>query len=206
LDLNLLFPGSIVYVPGMVDAPTSSCALLVENDKKILLDPGGFPSIKILEERLASLGLSPDTITDIMLTHFHLDHAFNSIFFPNATIHLHVNYKSRDYGSFGPIVGSMYLKIIDSWKRVDTFSGGEKIMGAIDVLESPYHSRDHVSFFLETENHGKVFICGDVCTRQIHYHEMRKGMRSDAAAAFVTDYFERADTVIFSHDLPLFKR
>ncbi|MBN2252541.1 MAG: MBL fold metallo-hydrolase [Kosmotogaceae bacterium] len=206
MELNLLFPGGIVFVPGMMDAPTSSCALLVENSKKILVDPGGFPSIKILEERLTSLGLSPDSITDILLTHFHLDHAFNSIFFPNATIRLHDNYESRDYGSFGPIVGAMYLKIIDSWRKVEPFSGGEKIIGAIDVLESPYHSRDHVSFFLETENHGKVFICGDVCTRQIHYHEMRKGMRSDAAAAFVTKYFEMADTVIFSHDLPLFKR
>ncbi|HDP77419.1 MAG TPA: MBL fold metallo-hydrolase [Mesotoga infera] len=206
MDLSLLFPGSIVFVPGMMDAPTSSCVLLVEDSKKILVDPGGFPSIKILEERLTSMGLSPDSITDILLTHFHLDHAFNSMFFPHATIRLHANYQSRNYGSFGPVVGAMYLKIIDSWRRVEPFNGGEKILGSIDVLKSPFHSRDHVSFFLETENHGKVFICGDVCTRQINYHEIRKGMRSDAAAAFVTKYFEMADTVIFSHDLPLFKR
>ncbi|WP_258001725.1 MBL fold metallo-hydrolase [Mesotoga sp. Brook.08.YT.4.2.5.1] len=80
MDLNLLFPGSLVYVPGMLDSPTSSCVLLVEDEKKILVDPGGFPSLEILEDRLTSLGLSPDGITDIFLTHFHLDHAFNSMF------------------------------------------------------------------------------------------------------------------------------
>jgi len=31
-------------------------------------------------------------------------------------------------------------------------------------------------------------------------------MRDDDAAAFVLKYFDEADTVIFSHDLPLFKR
>jgi len=206
LDLNLLFPGSLVYVPGMMDASTSSCVLLVEDYKKILIDPGGFASMKVLEDGLTSLGLSPDDITDILLTHFHLDHAFNSVFFSKATIHLHESFSTRDYSSFGPIIGSVYSKIIDSWKSIETFSGGERILGAIDVLSSPYHSRDHVSFFLQTENHGRVFICGDVCARQIHYHEMRKGMRSDPAAAFVLKHFERADAVIFSHDLPLFKR
>lgn len=35
---------------------------------------------------------------------------------------------------------------------------------------------------------------------------MRKGMRTDEAAAFVMKYFDMADTVIFSHDLPIFKR
>lgn len=80
MDLNLLFPGSLVYVPGMMDAPTSSCVLLVEDYKKILIDPGGFASMKVLEDGLTSLGLSPDDITDILLTHFHLDHAFSSVF------------------------------------------------------------------------------------------------------------------------------
>jgi hypothetical protein len=31
-------------------------------------------------------------------------------------------------------------------------------------------------------------------------------MRTDEAAAFVMKYFDMADTVIFSHDLPIFKR
>lgn len=100
----------------------------------------------------------------------------------------------------------MYQMVMKSWKRVEAFDPDETILDCIQVLKSPYHSRDHVSFFLNTDNHGKVFICGDVCTREIHYHEMRKGMRRDEAAQFVLKYFELADTVIFSHDLPLFKR
>jgi glyoxylase-like metal-dependent hydrolase (beta-lactamase superfamily II) len=206
LDLNLLFPGSLVYVPGMLDSPTSSCVLLVEDEKRILVDPGGFPSLEILEDKLTSLDLSPDEITDIFLTHFHLDHAFNSMFFPNAKVHLHESYSSRDYGSFGPIVGAMYQKIVLSWNRVEPFRNGDRLLDSVEVLESPFHSRDHVSFFLETSNCGNVFICGDICTRQIQYHEMRKGMRTDEAASFVMKYFDRADTVIFSHDLPIFKR
>lgn len=206
MELHFLFPGSLLYVPGMMDAPTSSCSLLVDEKRKVLVDPGGFPSLGVLEERLSAVGLSPFDITDILLTHFHLDHAFNSMFFSNATVHVHESYTSRNYASFGPIVGQMYQMVMKSWTRVEAFDPDETILDCIQVLKSPYHSRDHVSFFLSTDNHGKIFICGDVCTREIHYHEMRKGMRRDEAAQFVLKYFELADTVIFSHDLPLFKR
>lgn len=205
MDLHLLFPGSLIYVPGMVDAPTSSCVLLEGENKKILIDPGGFPSLNNLEERLAEFDLSPNDITDIALTHFHLDHAFNSVFFPCATIRLHESYSSKNYDSFGPIVGRMYRMVLDSWARVETFKDRDELFGSLRVLASPYHCRDHVSFLLDSANHGKVFICGDVCTRALHYHQMRKGLRDDAASAFVLKYFDLADTVIFSHDSPFFK-
>ncbi len=206
MDLHLLFPGSTLYVPGMMDASNSSCSLLIEDNRKVLVDPGGFPSMKILEEKLSMFGLSPEDITDILLTHLHLDHAFNTIFFSRATVYLHESYSSRNYTSFGPLVGKMYRTVIDSWNNVVTVSDGDTVLGSVKVLGSPYHSRDHVSYFLNSTNFGRVFICGDVCIRQINYHEMRKGMRDDDAAAFVLKYFDEADTVIFSHDLPLFKR
>jgi len=201
---DLLFAGSSVYVPGKIDAPSSSAALLRDDAKTVIVDPGGYPSLKELETALNRLGVSPDEVTDIILTHFHLDHAFNSIFFPNATVHLHKNYATRKYIAFGTIIGRMYDKVMKSWKRVSTFESG-KLWDCIEIIETPYHSREHVSLLVETDNAGTVLFTGDICDRQFHYHEMRKGMRKDEAAKIMLELFEKADVVVFSHDFPLFK-
>lgn len=40
---------------------------------------------------LGELGIQPEEITDLLLTHLHYDHAGNIGLFPHATIHLHVD-------------------------------------------------------------------------------------------------------------------
>ena len=48
-------------------------------DRPIRLDPG---------EALAPLGLTPDDITQVIVTHLHYDHAGGLALFPNAHLHL----------------------------------------------------------------------------------------------------------------------
>jgi len=50
-----------------------------KRDRPIRLDPG---------EALAPLGLTPDDITEVIVTHLHYDHAGGLAFFPNAHLHL----------------------------------------------------------------------------------------------------------------------
>ncbi len=202
--LDILCHGNSVFVPGVIDAPSSTCVLLSDEKRSVLVDPGGFSSMKRLETALSDKGIGVEDITEILLTHFHMDHAFNSLFFPRSTVHLGREYHSRNYEEFGPIIGSMYLTVLNSWKRVEVFEE-QLLWGSIEIFDTPFHSREHKSFIVSSENLGRVFICGDLCERQYHYHQMRKGMRSDKAAALFLELYDKADVVVFSHDRPIYK-
>lgn len=107
--------------------------LLISGDKKIIIDNGsgykmseklnniyGVDHSKFtLEQELTKHGISPDDITDIIMTHLHFDHAGGStnfdtegklsLTFPNATHHLQKkhwewgqNPSERDKASFMP--------------------------------------------------------------------------------------------------------
>src|SRR6185436_19951767 len=51
------------------------CQLLVEGDEAVLLDTGMIGEPLLLRRRVRRLGLRPDSIKAILLTHGHLDHA-----------------------------------------------------------------------------------------------------------------------------------
>jgi len=71
--------------------------LLRQDDQVILVDTGYDHAEATLRERpirldpaaaLAPLGLTPDDITNIIVTHLHYDHAGGLALFPNAHLHL----------------------------------------------------------------------------------------------------------------------
>ncbi|MFO7882188.1 MAG: MBL fold metallo-hydrolase [Kosmotogaceae bacterium] len=205
MRFDVLLPGSTIFIPGSVDAPSSTVTMLKDESRTILIDPGNLPSIPFLEQALVEKEIEPGQVTDILLTHFHMDHAFNSIFFKNATVHLHESYSTRNYKRFGPIVGQLYTNILNSWKKIEVFEN-KLLWKTIRVIETPFHSRDHVSFFINTENKGNVFLCGDICPRQINYYEMKKGMHTDQASEIVLHYAKKADLIVFPHDEPISRR
>ncbi len=200
---ELLLIGGTLDIPGVASAPYSTVLFLQDSKRKILVDPGSFVTHQFLEEKLKERGLDVEDITDILLTHFHLDHAFNTVFFPRATIYLHEAYKDKDYSKFGMIVGKLYTMVLQSWKEVVTLKGGEKLFGVVEVFHTPWHAKEHVSFIIETENMGKIFFPGDICFTRLNYYEMYKGYRSDGVARFVLEHARKADLIVFTHDRPL---
>ncbi|MBV8837928.1 MAG: MBL fold metallo-hydrolase [Alphaproteobacteria bacterium] len=66
------FPG-IHTIRGLMGV----CHLLVDRDGAILLDTGLVGEPWLIRQRVARLGLTPDAIRAILLTHGHLDHAGN---------------------------------------------------------------------------------------------------------------------------------
>ena len=65
---------------------TSSSSLIVDEDKLILVDTGNRHQFDALKAGVEELGYSLEDITDVVLTHFHLDHASNLALLPH-----HVN-------------------------------------------------------------------------------------------------------------------
>jgi glyoxylase-like metal-dependent hydrolase (beta-lactamase superfamily II) len=68
-----------------------------EDGRVILLDTGfnremgkkrGRTILRPVDEGLAVLGIKPDTVEDVIISHMHYDHAGNNGMFPQATYHL----------------------------------------------------------------------------------------------------------------------
>lgn len=89
-----------MYDDGKVDLPFSF-VLLKRGDRKVLVDTGfiqesstafslkfGIPYWISPVRMLAELGIGPDAITDIFVTHAHFDHMGSIAEFPNAVLHI----------------------------------------------------------------------------------------------------------------------
>jgi glyoxylase-like metal-dependent hydrolase (beta-lactamase superfamily II) len=80
-ELFILFNG---YVGERV---ASSVGFIRDGAARIIVDPGMVPDRSRILDPLAQLGESPETITDVVLSHHHLDHTLNAALFPNARFH-----------------------------------------------------------------------------------------------------------------------
>ncbi len=203
MNIEILVVGGTLRAAPYVVAPYSTVVLLHDESRRIIIDPGSFVTWEALEKTLKIKNIAPERITDIVFTHVHMDHIFSSIFFKDASVYVHEKYRLRDYSSFGPIAGQLYTLVISSWKKVHTLKGGEKLFGCIEVFYTPYHSSDHISLLVETENMGKIFMPGDICYTKIEYFEAMKGYKNDEAATFVREISKGCDWVVFTHDEPL---
>ena len=112
---------------------TSAVAILFDGVQNVLFDTGSLAWQKQLLSGLIELGLSPDDITDVCLTHFHLDHTANSVLFENAKIHAAKSTVDHKTGAC-----TIYP---NSDKRV--------LPHNIKVLPTPGHTPDHISYLFE---------------------------------------------------------
>jgi glyoxylase-like metal-dependent hydrolase (beta-lactamase superfamily II) len=67
----------------------STCSLVREGEAVIVIDPGLSPSQAAILDPLAALGVGPDDVTDVVISHHHPDHTLNVALFPRARVHDH---------------------------------------------------------------------------------------------------------------------
>jgi N-acyl homoserine lactone hydrolase len=87
-SLTLLFTG----VPMSTDAflsGVSTVALIRQAGRKILFDTGPYAYRPIMQKRLERLGVNPQSVDTVVLSHVHWDIAGNVDLFPNADVVLH---------------------------------------------------------------------------------------------------------------------
>src|ERR1051326_7341772 len=70
-----------------VSRVASSVAFVHEGDVRAIIDPGMVPQPEAMLEPLAALGVSPESITDVIFSHHHPDHTLNAALFPHARFH-----------------------------------------------------------------------------------------------------------------------
>ena len=81
-----MLPGSLTSTGGGV---VSTCTLIRDADRVIVVDPGMAASARAILDPLAALGVRADDVTDVVLSHHHPDHTMHAGQFPNAAVHDH---------------------------------------------------------------------------------------------------------------------
>jgi glyoxylase-like metal-dependent hydrolase (beta-lactamase superfamily II) len=151
-----------------------TAAYLLEANEPTLVETGPGTSVEPVTRALEALGIAPDALAHIVLTHIHLDHAggVGSLAgrFPNATVWVHergarhladpsrlVDSATRVYGEermtslFGPVepVPAERLRVLGEAEPIDI--GGRTLR----ALDTPGHASHHLA--LVDSSTGVVF-------------------------------------------------
>ncbi|MFZ0173313.1 MAG: MBL fold metallo-hydrolase [Acidimicrobiales bacterium] len=161
---------TIRLAPGVLEIDTllggwerMTAGYLIEGERPVLVETGSQSSIETLLSALEELGLGPDDLAGVAVTHIHLDHAGGvgdvARAFPNATVYVHpkgarhlvdptrlIDSASRVYG---PLLDSLYGRLdptpperIVVLEDADEITlGGGRTLRAID---SPGHAKHHL--------------------------------------------------------------
>jgi glyoxylase-like metal-dependent hydrolase (beta-lactamase superfamily II) len=119
------------YLSNDDDRVGSSVSFARDGDVLVVIDPGLVPSRAAILDPLAALGVGPEQVTDVVISHHHPDHTLNVALFPNARLHDHWAWY-RD----------------DLW--VSRPAEGFELSPAIRLIETPGHSPQDISTLADT--------------------------------------------------------
>ncbi len=77
----------LLFVGYASDRVAGTVAYVRDGDVRLVIDPGMVPDRRVILEPLARIGETPESITDVVFSHHHLDHTLHAALFPNARFH-----------------------------------------------------------------------------------------------------------------------
>jgi glyoxylase-like metal-dependent hydrolase (beta-lactamase superfamily II) len=138
---------------------------LIEGSAPVLVETGSQSSVPVLLAALAQIGVGPEELAGVAVTHIHLDHAGGvgdvARAFPAATVYVHekgarhladptrlIDSASRVYG---PLLDSLYGRLDPTpAERLHVLEDGEEIIVGPDrsltAVDSPGHAKHHIGF------------------------------------------------------------
>ena len=111
----------------------SSVVLVRDGDARIVVDPGMVARRSLILDPLAALGVAPESITHVFLSHHHPDHTINVALFPNAEV---VDFWARYVG--------------DEW--LDHDGDGYRLAGHSTLWLTPGHTEEDASLIVEADD------------------------------------------------------
>ncbi len=185
----LLKPGRNIKSRSNKDQPTEwySCtthAVLVETDEGTLLwdtscprdwetrwAPTGlqefFPYDQVSEEqyldsRLGQLGVSPEQLDYVVLSHLHFDHAGNVRMFAGAGAKLVCNAKEKEFAfTFEGAFTGAHLKADYEGLEFETVSGDTEFLPGVTLIEAPGHTPGTMALQVELADSGTMLFTSD---------------------------------------------
>lgn len=164
-----------------------STVTLIRTSKLILFDTGHFGTRVFLMGRLKQLGVNPDDIDIVVLSHLHWDHVLNAELFPKSTFVVHrvvpniLKHPPAQDWAHCDISGFL------SRVRMHLAEDGEELASGVQVIETPGHTLADLSLVVNTGPE-KVVVCGDAITHAWSFGGGAPrsvfGETSDAAQSF----------------------
>ena len=174
------FSDTYLYV-GRQKTLTASC-YLIRNGAQVLLwdtgldgalagtskDDGGY--VNSLKERivpqLARIGVKPEDVTHVGVSHYHFDHIGQARDFPRAT--LLIGKKDYAVAKVWPPAQQAFAPWIKDGGKVEEVAGDKDVFGdgRVTILAMPGHTEGHQALLVHLES-GPVLLSGD----QYHFTE-----------------------------------
>ncbi|MGD9811485.1 MAG: N-acyl homoserine lactonase family protein [Sphingobium sp.] len=184
-DLNA-FSDTDAYA-GQTKRLTDSCYLIRHGDSFMLWDTGLPAALKgketnsgdpmsptlsrTLKEQLAQLGVKPEQISIVGISHYHFDHTGQASEFPQAKLIIGKGDWDALNGGEPPFAAGP--KGLAPWLAeggsVEPIEGDKDIFGdgSVLMLDMRGHTPGHHSLLLSLPETGKILLTGDVA----HFHE-----------------------------------
>ena len=177
-----------------------------------LVDIGSFGIRGTLLAHLAACGLTPQDVTDVLLTHAHWDHSVNWTMF--AQTRVAIGSAELDWAMQQPwgltSVPELYMRELNDWPTLWCLDdGGEALPGSTAHM-APGHTPGCLIYVLRGRNHDVIFT-GDAAKNQAELVSGITDMTIDPALSAASLkmvwrlWRERPSTVVVpGHDLPTF--
>jgi N-acyl homoserine lactone hydrolase len=194
-----MFSDTFAYV-GRSKTLTASCYLIRHGDLYLLWDTGfpgnlagsttGDESFRItmrtrLTDQLARIGVRPEQITFLGISHYHDDHTGQAADFPRAT--LLIGAADWDVVRARPETAARFGPWTEGQSRVEPQAGDHDVFGdgSVIMLNTPGHTPGHHSLLVRLPRTGPVLLTGDL------YH-FTENFESGGVPGFNSN---RADTI-----------
>lgn len=123
-----------------------------------VIDPVDGPGY--LDTSLAELGLGPDDIDILVLSHLHFDHAANAKMFPNAKVIVHADELAGVKTIEGDFAGAHLLSDFQGLP-MDTVSGDTELVDGVTLISTPGHTWGTMSLQLDLPDQGTKIFTSD---------------------------------------------
>ena len=202
------FPGKATCHGGM---GWSSVVLIRSGARVALVDAGNFGMRKPIIDQLASRGLKPGDVTDLLLTHSHYDHSVNWTLFRHARIVVgatEMAWALNEPWGETP-VPELYVRALDDWATCEKVEDGAAVFPGMTAHIAPGHTPGCLVFHWRTAERDVIFT-GDAAKNRAEMISGDTDMTYDAAISRASIamiwrlWRQRPGTLLVpGHDLPM---
>ncbi|MGN0931522.1 MBL fold metallo-hydrolase [Falsigemmobacter intermedius] len=166
-------------LPADLHKPPCNLTLLRQGERLVLFDAGAGPdfmgSAGKISASLEAIGVSPEEITDLVITHAHPDHIwgllddFDEPVFPNAALAMGAREFAywTDPGTAATIGAERESFAAGAMRRLKPFADsirllqdGEELMPGVSARLTAGHTPGHMSYEIATPE-GRLWVIGD---------------------------------------------